>query len=286
VFLSISHVSIVKKLNDLIHTETQTRSALKKFFDSLNYHDVVVLNGIIQIIFLGILYVLLKKSSRQMVLSWIFILNSFVFAQLNIPYTLVSKTSPQIINNFIKSSPAGFPIPDQTKSIASNSANALAHFKEIGIGSFYDKNIATVDTVFTPTFMTQMERVYADSSVRNTVLSHPYAFFANPHLATSFELKEFWNNGFRFNTNTNDTSVFYLQQLYLPGWKGFIDNRKQDLFKVNSAFMATRIPKGRHEVKFIYQPNGIIFSLILSLFSFLVVFGLLLKNILRANKKW
>jgi len=285
VFLSIFHASIVKKLSELIDSESESRLALKDFLDSLDYHDMVVLNGIVQIIFLGMLYVLLKKMNRQIMLSWIFMLNSFVFAQLTIPYTLVSKTSPQIINNLIKSFPAGFPIPDQTKSIASNSANALAHFSEIGIGSFYDKKIATVDTVFTPTFMTQMEKVYADSSIKNTVLSHPYAFFENPQISASFELKEFWNNGFRFNTNINGTSVFYLQQLYLPGWKGFIDNRKQNLLKVNSAFMAIGVPRGKHEIKFIYLPNGIIFSVILSMVSFLAVMGLLLKNVLRANKK-
>jgi hypothetical protein len=285
VFFSIPHASIEQKINGLFHQATNVRSVLKDFLNSLDYNDVVVLNGLAQIIFLGLFIILLGKTNKQLLLTLIFILNSFVFAQFSVPFTLASKTAPQTINNLIKNFPAGFPLPDQKKSISDNSADALAYFNTIGIQSFYNKKIATVDIVFTPTFMTQMEKAYSDNTVRNTMLSHPYAYFGDSQNPASFELKKFWNNSFQFNTNTGDTSVFYLQQLFLPGWKGFIDNKKVTILKANSAFMAIAIPKGRHEIKFIYQPAGIVASLILSFSSFLAVIVLLLKNILRANKR-
>jgi hypothetical protein len=267
--ISVPNTSFFEQLNLLIHS-IDTRSALKHFFDNLTYDDIVVLNAIPQIVFLALFFLLLKKHQLSVrSISFIILLNSFVFAQFAIPYTLVSKVSPSIANNLLKEIPFGFPIPDKPKSIFVNSKNDLAHFETIGIEAFYNKNIATSDLVFTPTFITRMSNVHKDSTIKSNVLSHSYAYFKES--SASFSLYQFWNNEFSFITITQSPSTFYLQQLLLPGWKCFIDNEEVKISPADIAFMSVKIPAGKHKVKFAYQPGGIVLSLVLLGITLLII---------------
>jgi hypothetical protein len=299
IFPGFAHASIGQKLTVLFH-ENSFRQGFKNFLDSLDYYDLLLINGAAQIIFLGLFLIMLRpkiNSGRYVIL---FILNSFLFAQFAIPYTLVSKTSPKIINGIIKNFPQGFPLPEKTKTIAGNSTDALDHFTEIGIAGFYNKKIATCNEIFTPTFMRLMEKLNEDTIVKSIVLSNPYAYVADsvaslskysvagnekklmittePVLlgfkkqgSASFELKKFSNNSFQFTTVSDNTAVLCLQQLYLPGWKAYIDKQKTSVYSANIAFSAVKIPPGKHEVLFIYRPPGIALAFIISIITFIVI---------------
>jgi hypothetical protein len=261
-----------------------TRNSLKYLLDNITYNDMLIFNAITQIIFIALFFLLIKKKQwRIKSISIIILVNSFLFAQFTMAYTFVSKVSPSVANKILKEIPSGFPIPDKSKSIAFNSRDALSQIKIIGINSFYDKNIATANLVFTPTFMTLMSKVNNDPLIKSNVLSHSYAYFQEN--SASFSLHEFWNNQFSFNTVTQKSSVFYLQQLLLPGWKCFIDNKKSKILSANIAFMSVTIPPGEHQVKFIYQPRWIISSVILSALTFLSILGFIIKKLLSAGTK-
>ena len=264
--------------------KSSTRDSLKYFLNNITYNDMLLLNAVLQIASIAFFFLLIKKNVwPTKSISFIMLVNSFIFAQLTIPYTFVSKVSPSVPNKILQEIPSGFPIPDKSKSIAFNSRDAFSQIKVIGINSFYDKNIATANLVFTPTFMTLMDKVNGDSLIKRIALSHSYAYFQ--HNSSSFSLYEFWNNQFSFKTVTHKPSAFYLQQLFLPGWECFIDNKKSKILPANIAFMSVIIPPGEHQVKFIYKPKGIIFSVILSIACILSIIGFIIKKRLSAFTK-
>jgi hypothetical protein len=304
IILYIPGLSQGAQIKTILQHKDSLRVALKNFFDQLNFSDLLLLNGIIQIIFLGVFAWFLYKKKANRSLTILVIANSFVFAQLAIPYTLASKTSPSTINSLLKNYPEGYPVPDPKSSIDTNSVDALDHFQELGITGFYNKKISTTDVDFTPTFMSLIGQVYSDSVQRKIVGSNAYAYFANNvilsyhnqplihtaivtdsnvvslHSSTgaSFQLEHFWNNGFSFETVTSDSSLFCLQQLYLPSWQAAIDGKKTGIHRVNTAFMGVVVPKGKHKLSFVYQPRPVLAGLIISVMSFLLVIFLLFKK--------
>lgn len=241
VIFSFAQTTIVQKISNLTGNTSGFRTTLKNFFDSLTLHDVLILNGIVQIVFLVFLFFALRKFSSN--LRWItglFIFNSFLFAQFTIPYTLVSKESPGTINTLIHNFPKGYPIPDKTKSIAENSIDATDKLQSIGISSFYNKKIGTTEVAFTPTFMNAVEKVSKDTVLNKKVVSAPYAYFAdaiqtsndslllnsNGQREDEFELKEFWNNGFGFVTTVKDSSFFVCNNcIYLDGKQPLVEKK-------------------------------------------------------------
>ncbi len=306
--LSIPNIELGARLKELSNGG-EIRRALKNFFDKLSVNDLVFINGVIQAFFLIVLIFLLRKKTASLWFVALFLANSFLFAQLTIPYTLASKISPKTINTLLNNYPKDYPFPDKLESIKMNSFDMLANYETIGINGFYNKKIATTDVVFTPTFMAPVEKIILDSAAKVVVLSNSYAYFAmhissvadniqplhslitnnenllrtNTFAAGDFELIKFWNNGFVFQTTTTDSAVFCLQQLYLPGWKCKIDGKEVKPAAANIAFMAVKIPPGNHKISFIYQPFNVIIGLMISVISCLAFIFLLIKITRKKN---
>jgi hypothetical protein len=54
-------------------------------------------------------------------------------------------------------------------------------------------------------------------------------------------------------TTSESNQFLVFSQNFLPGWKAFIDGRETPLYKVNSVFMGTFVPAGKHRVSFEYR---------------------------------
>jgi uncharacterized membrane protein YfhO len=123
--------------------------------------------------------------------------------------------------------------------------------------------------------MSMIDSAFRHSTFKTEVLNHPYAYCI-PHGHSSFALREMWNNGFVFDVRSDSAASFHLQQLQLPGWKAYMDGHKSSLQP--GVFLSVVLPKGTHELKFLYRPRGINVAFFLSLAAFLVIFLLLLKK--------
>lgn len=274
--LTKSHLSV--SVNELFSRQPG-RNSLKDFFDSLGIYDLVAIQAGLQIIFLAVWLVLIRKNSERGGWIILIVLNSFILAQFTAPYTLASKTPPGTINSLIQKFPKGYPQPDPSKTIAENSVDALDNLELIGINSFYNKKIAIANVQYTPTILTAIQNIMNDSVAKSAALSKPYAYFNdNRKGRASFVLSQFSNNRFSFLVATTDTMDFCLQQVLLPGWNCFMDDNKIKIEKVNDAFMKVAVPAGSHELKFIYQPVAIWPALIVSIGCLLVISVLLLKR--------
>jgi hypothetical protein len=258
------------------------RNALKQFFDSLGMEQLFVFNGLVQIIFIGIFIALLLKKRFGMLVPMV-IVNSLVMAQMTTPFTLASHVSPGEMNRLLAEFPKAYPPPDPDLSIAEASKNSLEHINTIGISGFYNKKISLPEVQFTPTFMSAIEKYMADKSLYDSLNQQPYAFFTQPG-SGKFQLKEFYSNAFHFQTVTTRPTVFCLQQLYLPGWKVYLEGNRTAVQRSSHPFLQVSVPEGVHELRFVYEPAGIISTIIISLVSFLLIISFFVKSGARGKK--
>jgi hypothetical protein len=264
----------ISRLAIPVSSGANLRTELKTFIDNMTYHPWVLVNGLFQIGFL-VFFIYALKKKRPLWMFGAVAINSLLFAQFAIPYTAVQKASPLHANALLRQVEKGYPAPDKNVTIGDNSSASVQHLKEIGIYSFYNKNIATSTIIFTPTYMSMIDSAFRHSTFKTEVLNHPYAYCI-PHGHSSFALREMWNNGFVFDVRSDSAASFHLQQLQLPGWKAYMDGHKSSLQP--GVFLSVVLPKGTHELKFLYRPRGINVAFFLSLAAFLVIFLLLLKK--------
>jgi TM2 domain-containing membrane protein YozV len=273
---SLSEVNLVSKISLALSSDTDTRDSLKLFFQTLTSNDHLVVNGVAQLIFLT-LFIIFIWYKKIYFLTILILLNSFLLAQFTIPYTLVSKITPAVINNVLEQVPVGYPKPDKTKALSSNQITHALARSPVVMDEFYNKMIAAPDLVVTPTFINNMQKLYADTVTKDKIFSQPYAYFDSAN--SWFELDKIWNNGFSFTATTQVASPLRLQQVYLPGWKCLIDGKHTDISTYGPGFMSAIIPPGKHIILFKYQPAGIVGAVLVSLISLLGCFILSYKKL-------
>ncbi len=301
IILTISKVSLLEQWSLAMDHPAGIRQGLKQFFDALGAADVLFLDVVVQIAFLLVfLFLLARKRLTLTSFSLLIILNSFIMAQAILPFTLSSKLAPQVIDQVLKSYPPGFPDPGQA-SIGENSADALAHFDTVGINGFYTKKITLTYVSYTPTILNEIRLLHENKKLHALVMANPYAYFAK-HITTSidsFELKgqvvmndkismdssnnnyqltQFNNNVFGYETMSRDTSIFCLQQIRLPGWKAILDGKKIEILSANNSFMAVKVPPGKHHLKFVYRPQFVVISVFVSLLTIIAIIFLAIKR--------
>jgi hypothetical protein len=252
------------------------RNALKQFFDTMGMEDLFVLNGVVQLVFIGIFLVLVFKKHFGMIIPLV-VINSLLMAQMTTPFTLASRISPSELNRILHEFPKDYPAPDPDLSIADASKNSLEHVNTIGISGFYNKKISLPEVQFTPTFMSAIEKYMANKPLHDSLSQLPYAFFTKPGTG-KFQLKDFYNNVFHFQTETTQPSGFCLQQLNLPGWKVYLDGNRTSVQKISHPFLQVSLPEGVHELRFVYEPGGIVSSLVISLISLLFMILFFVKT--------
>jgi hypothetical protein len=69
-------------------------------------------------------------------------------------------------------------------------------------------------------------------------------------------------------------------------WKAYVDGNKSEIYKVNHGFMGVMVPKGKHNVEFIYNPTSFILSKYIAFtLSSLTILLLLFISIIEIRKK-
>jgi len=62
------------------------------------------------------------------------------------------------------------------------------------------------------------------------------------------------NNRLRLRVNSAENSFLVLSDTYFPGWKAYVDSKREKIYQANYAFRAIPLTAGRHEVEFVYDP--------------------------------
>ncbi len=277
-------------LKTIVNTKfSETRIGLKNVFDNTTRSDAIALNGLIQLVFLASFLLLLKRNPiNKKIFYTLWILNLFIMAQLVLPATFVSKTSPKEINKTINSSPKGFPVDGLEKSIAENSKDATANFNIIALAYFYNKKIGISRITNSPSFLKEQEIFLQNSFLYNYVASLPVVYIADSIVnlkdtaivrittekkyvftedlahgqtksvsnSSAAVIKKISSNSFEIETQTDSASFLILTQNYHHYWKVTVDGNPALINKVNISFMGTLLPAGKHTIIFQYRPGN------------------------------
>ncbi|MBI5603713.1 MAG: YfhO family protein [Deltaproteobacteria bacterium] len=75
--------------------------------------------------------------------------------------------------------------------------------------------------------------------------------------------------------------LLFLSETYYPGWKVWVDGKREKIYRANHAFRAVALSPGRHSIIFKYQPFSFYFGLTV---SSLTLMGLIVSLILLRRK--
>jgi hypothetical protein len=80
------------------------------------------------------------------------------------------------------------------------------------------------------------------------------------------------NNNYSLQVETKTAGLLFISDAVYPGWKVYVDGKKEHIFTADYMFRAIEIPEGKHSVRFVYYPNSFKIGLIISgLSAFLLV---------------
>jgi len=78
-------------------------------------------------------------------------------------------------------------------------------------------------------------------------------------------------------TFSDANQILVLADTYYPGWKAYVDNKETKIFPANIVQRAIIVPKGKHIITFLYDPDSFRWGSIVSLFGYGLVLFLLFK---------
>lgn len=70
--------------------------------------------------------------------------------------------------------------------------------------------------------------------------------------------------------DVSEPAFLVLLDTYYPGWKVYVDDKEDKIYRANYTFRAVRLGTGRHLIKFVYRPFSFIIGLNLTLFTLIV----------------
>lgn len=73
------------------------------------------------------------------------------------------------------------------------------------------------------------------------------------------------------HAKTNAPQMLFLSDNYYPGWKAYVDNKETKIYRANYTFRSIYLPKGDHEITFIYKPLSFRTGLVISLLSVILL---------------
>ncbi len=84
-------------------------------------------------------------------------------------------------------------------------------------------------------------------------------------------VKSYQANKIELKTDFDFDGLLFVSDSFYPGWQAFVDKRETSILKANYAFRSVIVPKGKHQVKFIYRPKSFCKGIVLSLAALIII---------------
>ncbi len=94
-----------------------------------------------------------------------------------------------------------------------------------------------------------------------------------PTLKSTVKVLSYENNRMGLEVNTPEAVLLFMSEAYYPGWKVYVDGRREEILRANYVFRAIPVAPGSHRVEVVYEPLSFEIGLWVSL---LTVFLLLI----------
>jgi hypothetical protein len=163
--------------------------------------------------------------------------------------------------------------------------------------SYTGKSIGLRDTCLPRAFIVPSAEVMAKEEIlgrltssdfhpRATVLIEekakgPEGFVEGPSAQARVHVIDYAPDSILLRTESTSPSYLFLSEIFYPGWKAFVDDQPETILRGNYLFRVIRLPAGRHQVRFLFDPLTIKLGTGVSAVAALAVLGILVRSFLR-----
>lgn len=135
-----------------------------------------------------------------------------------------------------------------------------------------DKN--KIKSVLTSEEFDPFSRVILETEKSEALTGREPRSGAEPRVEiTSYDI-----NNINLEVNNPADGFLVLSEIYYPGWKAFVDDRETKVLKADYALRAIQLPKGKHTVRFTFDPLSFKIGALLSVVSFGVLVFVVAKR--------
>lgn len=283
-----------------------------KKIKELNIFDHIFIQSVIQGIFCLLFVILLtaKKWFSKLIIL-LLILDAFLAFRLNMYYTGVDTNYTFArMNRFVQSQADGFPIPDNSKPVAtfndqsnvcrplySNTNTLTKHTAYNGMNSFqldvynilFEDNPVLAEKVLNQNLLyfsynllpyDSLKTDTSDSSIftEDSIYRRYKMYSSLQKKDDSITISSFSPNRITAITSTESSSWLTLQQTDYKGWKVYVDGKEIPHITTNILTLSALIPPGNHTVTFEYEnkPVFIAFCVAAAIFVFIISYLLVI----------
>jgi hypothetical protein len=155
------------------------------------------------------------------------------------------------------------------------------------------------DIILTKTAQESLQLIESDwFNPKNTVIietTSPENMIKNMIINTSLrnsssslgkcKITKYENCMVEIQADCNKDCMLVLADYFYPGWSCYVDNKKTKIYKANYILRAINLERGKHKIKFVYEPLSFRIGLLISSLTSLFCFTFLIKRVRFINKK-
>jgi hypothetical protein len=79
---------------------------------------------------------------------------------------------------------------------------------------------------------------------------------AGDSIGAAVQFEEYGSQRIRMTVSAPDDCWLFLSDAYYPEWKGSVDGSRVPVYRANETGRAVQVPKGTHEITFVYEPRA------------------------------
>lgn len=89
-------------------------------------------------------------------------------------------------------------------------------------------------------------------------------------LNSSSQIVSYKNDRIRLKAESKSPGLLVISDNYYPGWKAYVNGKREEVLRANYTFRAVQIPKGNSDIEFIYESESIRWGIIISIVSLII----------------
>jgi hypothetical protein len=92
-----------------------------------------------------------------------------------------------------------------------------------------------------------------------------------PSVQSEVKVLAYESNRMLLDVSTPEAAFLFMSEAYYPGWKAYVDGRKEEILRANYVFRAIPVGPGSHRVEVVMQPLSFKVGLAVSLLTIVVL---------------
>ncbi len=275
---------------------------------SLSSHILVqaIIQGIMIALSLAV-FSIVKRKKLALFVAAFWLLDMLIATQMNVPGTVISTVPASEFNKKCNQLPKGFPVPGNAAIETYNQYGGKALEPLVYNASMLRKEPCSDG--FNPFYLKQFAN-FSNSPLANKTLKHSMAFVSDDlkplsqleedlksgtvdsnslytdqaipatvagNVISKVSVQTFEPGNVVVETETDKPAFLTLLQSNYPGWSAAIDGLAAPIMTTNYTFMTIALPRGKHQVSFVFSPPHFYSVAGLQLFSYVAMgFALIL----------